>query len=65
MAGVMTGNGSGPQRPFKSCCRVVLNQVHEGLWRDSYRGDFEVMALLAFGNDTVSLWGQLVGNERI
>lgn len=34
---VRTGNGSGPQRLFKSCWRAALKGVHEGLWRDSHQ----------------------------
>ena len=34
---VRTGNGSGPQRLFKSCWRAALKRVHEGLWRDSHQ----------------------------
>lgn len=30
---------------------AALKPVHEGIWRDSLSGDFEVMALLYFGKD--------------
>lgn len=36
-SGVRTGNGSGPQRTFKSCWRATLKRVHEVLWRDSHQ----------------------------